>query len=85
MTDEKPVVDEALNSGHCTRVFCGRRTNDRNRRELSVDIGEEVCWFGHDQVGLERIPLERFRIRLSLGGSEIRKGNGGFVYLIEVG
>src|ERR1700676_10018 len=73
LADEKAVSHEAVEGSHCSRVLCRGRANDRNGRKRSVVISEEMGWLGHDQVGLQRIPLERFRVRLRLGTLEVDK------------
>jgi hypothetical protein len=66
---KRPSATKPLNEASAPEfpVEVGRMSN---RRKLSVVVGEEMGWLGHDQVGLQRIPFEGFRVRLSLRVSE---------------
>ena len=81
LAKEKPVIDESTDSCRCAIESCGSRANDRNRPELLV---KEVCGLGHDQVGLQSVPREGFRIRLPLGTLEVRKRHRRIVHLVEI-
>src|SRR5712692_4676778 len=70
LADEEPVVLETLNGSDGTAELSGSWANDGNGPKGRV---EEVGWLGHDEVGLQRIAVERLGIRLSLGCGEGRK------------
>src|SRR5258708_1608688 len=67
---EKTVLDKCLDSGGRATKSCRGRANDGHRAELLV---QEVGWLGHDQVGLQSVAVEGFRIRFPLSSLEIRK------------
>src|SRR5881397_344464 len=48
--EKQPVINEALDRGHRSALFCGSWSDDRNGAQLFV---KEQSWLGHDQVGLE--------------------------------
>ena len=59
---KQTIINEALNRGDCSALFCGGRPDDGNGAELFV---KEQSWLGHDQVGLELIS------NVSAGGTGI--------------
>src|SRR5882762_9943077 len=70
---EKSVCYKSLDSGRRATESRRGRADDGHRAELLV---QEVGWFGHDQVGLQSVSLQGFRIRLPLGSLEVRKRHG---------
>ena len=79
LTDEQPIRGQGIERGHCSSGCIGR-TNDRDDRERAA---KEYGGFGHDQVGLERLPAKRRGIevgkRQPIGGVGERRRIAGFV------
>src|SRR6266850_7040765 len=50
--EKQPIINEALDRGRRSALFCGSGSDDRNGAELFV---KEQSWLGHDQVGLELV------------------------------
>ena len=67
---KRPSVAKLLKEATAPPSLCRGRANDRNGRKPSVVIRKKMGWLGHDQVGLQCVPVEGFRIRFSLGVSQ---------------
>ena len=80
--EEKSIRGESVNGRRRTVEFCRSGANDGHGPELLV---QEMGWLRHDQVGLESIPVQRFRARLALRLSQVCESHGGVVLLVEVG
>ena len=72
LADEESIRHETIESGHGARILRRRRADDRDRREVFV---QKVSRLGHDQVGLQSIPLQGFRVRFALRLSQVSKRN----------
>src|SRR6266576_6409871 len=79
LTDEQTVRGQGIERGHCSSGCLGR-TNDRADRERAP---KEYGGFGHDQVGLELLPVKRRGIEVGkhqpVGGVGQRRRIAGFV------
>jgi hypothetical protein len=54
LADEQPIPDKAFDGAHGIDLFWARRTNDGAARLVCAN---ELAWFGHDQVSLQRLGL----------------------------
>src|SRR6266702_2135960 len=70
--EKQPIINEALDRGHRSALFCGSWSDDGNRTELLI---QEQGRLGHDQVRLELVGNVRAsRASIGINGAiEVRK------------
>ena len=73
LADEEAVIDETLNGSDGAAEFCGCWANDGDGTQAVI---EEVRWFGHDEIGLQRIAVERLGVCFALGCGQRRERYG---------
>ncbi len=72
LADEEPVIDEAVDSSGRIELTCSGRANDGDLRQAF----NEVCWFGHDQICLERFWLPNRQIDKGQSSARLIVGQG---------
>src|ERR1700746_1241250 len=72
LSDEQAIVLESLHRAYRATEGHAGRPDNRNRTELLVD---EVGRFGHDEVGLQSISVQRLGIAFSLCLSQVGEGD----------